>query len=162
MKSRWLCLMRNLDHCDDMMISCVFSHTHTPFLSAIPPPSFLLPVATAAAASKAAAERNRAWREEEARQASLGKSKVDDITNQLKALKAEDRSANPLLQITKGRFHSPQCCRALLMFAQVSLCHPHTKACLFFGGQHRARERGVSTSQRGSRPRRLPLFLICV
>jgi len=56
-----------------------------------PPPR----VATAAAASKAAAERKKAWREEEEKQASLGKTKVDDITNQLKALKAEDRSAHP-------------------------------------------------------------------
>jgi hypothetical protein len=89
-----------------MMISCdddlmrVFTHAHTLSLCD-PSPLILLPVATAAAASKAAAERTRAWREEEARQASLGKSKVDDITNQLKALKAEDRSANPLLQITR-------------------------------------------------------------
>ena len=71
----------------------VFTHAHTISLCDLSP--------TAAAASKAAASRTRAWREEEARQASLGKSKVDDITNQLKALKAEDRSANPLLQIPR-------------------------------------------------------------
>ena len=48
-----------------------------------------------AAAAKAAAERMRAQREEDSKAAGGGKSKVDDITQQLKALKPEDRYASP-------------------------------------------------------------------
>ena len=48
--------------------------------------------AASALAAKAIADRNRARREEEQRQSSLTKSKVDDITQQLKDLKPEDRT----------------------------------------------------------------------
>ena len=48
--------------------------------------------AASAIAAKAIADRNRARREEEQRQSSLTKSKVDDITQQLKDLKPEDRT----------------------------------------------------------------------
>jgi len=81
--------------------------------------------------------------------ASLGKSKGDDITNQLKALKAEDRSANPLLRI-KRTISQPATCHNVVARCSclpVALRHPHTEACLLFGGQHRARERGVSTER---------------
>ena len=98
------------------VLSDTFSCSRHPMSDASPalPPLSPPLCATAAAASKAAAERKKAWREEEEKQASLGKTKVDDITNQLKGLKAEDRSATPsacYLQLSpQEQFRSAQPC----------------------------------------------------